>query len=53
VSYNCEESFYAGHNQMGRRISSKSQQDKIERIARLQSAIATLETYQNFFEHQG
>ena len=38
---------------MGRRISSKSQQDKLERITRLQSAIATLETYQNFFERLG
>ena len=38
---------------MGRRVSSKSQQDKLERITRLQSAIASLETYQNFFNHQG
>ncbi|NEP59660.1 MAG: transposase [Symploca sp. SIO2G7] len=38
---------------MGRRVSSKSQQDKLERITRLQTAIATLETYKNFFEHQG
>ena len=38
---------------MGRRISSKSQQDKLERITCLQSAIATLETYQNFFERLG
>jgi hypothetical protein len=38
---------------MGRRVSSKSQQDKLERISRLQSAIASLETYQNFFNRQG
>ncbi len=38
---------------MGRRVSSKSQQDKLERITRLQSAIARLETYQNFFSRQG
>ena len=38
---------------MGRRVSSKSQQDQLERITRLQSAIATLETYQNFFERLG
>ncbi len=38
---------------MGRRVSSKSQQDKLERITRLQSAIASLETYQNFFNRQG
>ena len=38
---------------MGRRISRKSQQDKLERITRLQTAIASLETYQSFFERQG
>jgi hypothetical protein len=38
---------------MGRRVSSKSQQDKLERISRLQSAIASLETYQSFFNRQG
>jgi hypothetical protein len=38
---------------MGRRVSRKSQQDKLERITRLQTAIASLETYQSFFEHQG
>ena len=38
---------------MGRRVSSKSQQDKLERISRLQSAIASLETYQSFFNSQG
>lgn len=38
---------------MGRRVSSKSQQDKLERISRLQSAIASLETYQNFCERLG
>ena len=38
---------------MGRRVSSKSQQDKLERITRLQTAIASLETYKNFFERQG
>ncbi|MBE9126948.1 MULTISPECIES: transposase [unclassified Coleofasciculus] len=38
---------------MGRRVSHKSQQDKLERITRLQTAIASLETYQNFFERQG
>ncbi|NER26017.1 MAG: transposase [Symploca sp. SIO1C2] len=38
---------------MGRRVSSKSQQDKLERITRLQTAIASLETYKNFFESQG
>ena len=43
--------FYAG--QMGRRVSRQSQQDKLERITRLQSAIATLSTYQNFFLSQG
>jgi hypothetical protein len=38
---------------MGRRVSLKSQQDKLERITRLQTAIASLEAYQNFFECQG
>ena len=38
---------------MGRRISSSTQQDKLERITRLQSAIAQLETYQKFFHRQG
>ena len=38
---------------MGRRISTKSHQDKLERITRLQSAIATLETYLHFFDRQG
>jgi hypothetical protein len=38
---------------MGRRVSSKSQQDKLERISRLHSALASLETYQNFFTRQG
>ncbi|NEQ86283.1 MAG: transposase [Moorea sp. SIO2I5] len=38
---------------MGRRISSNSPQDKLERITRLQTAIASLETYKNFFERQG
>ncbi|NEQ11985.1 hypothetical protein [Moorena sp. SIO2C4] len=38
---------------MGRRVSSKSPQDKLERITRLQTAIASLETYKNFFEGQG
>ncbi|MEQ8942952.1 MAG: hypothetical protein RIC94_00180 [Phycisphaerales bacterium] len=38
---------------MGRRISRKSQQDKLERITRLQTAIASLETYQSFFKSQG
>ncbi|NEQ10730.1 MAG: transposase [Moorea sp. SIO4E2] len=38
---------------MGRRVSSKLQQNKLERITRLQTAIASLETYKNFFERQG
>ncbi|EGJ32200.1 MULTISPECIES: hypothetical protein [Moorena] len=38
---------------MGRRVSRKSQQDTLERITRLQTAIASLETYQKFFEGQG
>lgn len=38
---------------MGRRVSSKSQQDQLERISRLQSALASLETYQSFFNRQG
>ena len=38
---------------MGRRVSSNSQQDKLQRITRLQTAIASLETYKNFFERQG
>lgn len=38
---------------MGRRISPQSQQDKLERITRLQSAIATLESHKQFFSHQG
>jgi hypothetical protein len=38
---------------MGRRVSSQSQQDKLERITRLQSALARIETYQNFFNRQG
>ena len=38
---------------MGRRISRSTQQDKLERITRLQCAIAQLETYQDFFEGQG
>ena len=38
---------------MGRRVSSHSQQDKLQRITRLQTAIASLETYKNFFERQG
>ena len=38
---------------MGRRISQKSQQDRLERITRLQSAIATLESHKNFFNRQG
>ncbi len=35
------------------RVSSHSQQDKLQRITRLQTAIASLETYKNFFERQG
>ncbi|NEO19757.1 MAG: transposase [Moorea sp. SIO1F2] len=38
---------------MGRRVSSQSQQDKLQRITRLQTAIASLETYKSFFEGQG
>ncbi|EDX70857.1 hypothetical protein MC7420_7445 [Coleofasciculus chthonoplastes PCC 7420] len=38
---------------MGKRVSRKSQHDKLERITRLQTAIASLETYQSFFERQG
>ncbi|NEO65195.1 MAG: transposase [Moorea sp. SIO4G2] len=38
---------------MGRRISQKSQLDRLERITRLQSAIATLESHKNFFLRQG
>lgn len=38
---------------MGRRGSRTSQQDRLERITRLQTAIASLETYKNFFERQG
>jgi hypothetical protein len=38
---------------MGRRISRSTQQDQLERITRLQCAIAQLETYQDFFEGQG
>ena len=38
---------------MGRRISKKSQQDRLERVTRLQSAIATLESHKNFFKRQG
>ncbi|NER50107.1 MAG: transposase [Symploca sp. SIO1A3] len=38
---------------MGRRVSPHSQQDKLQRITRLQTAIASLETYKNFFERQG
>ena len=38
---------------MGRRISPSTQQDKLERITRLQSALATLETYKDFFSRQG
>ncbi len=38
---------------MGLWVSSKSQQDKLERITRLQSAIASLETYLHFFERLG
>lgn len=34
-------------------VSRKSQHDKLERITRLQTAIASLETYQNLFECQG
>ena len=36
-----------------RRVSSQSQQDKLQRITRLQTAIASLETYKSFFERQG
>ena len=38
---------------MVRRISRLSQQEQLERITRLQSAIAQLESYKDFFSRQG
>ncbi|NER28879.1 MAG: transposase [Symploca sp. SIO1C4] len=38
---------------MKKRISLRYQQNKIERIERLQSAVATLENYKNFFLSKG
>jgi hypothetical protein len=38
---------------MVRRISRLSQQEQLERITRLQSALAQLESYKDFFSRQG
>ncbi len=38
---------------MGRRISRATQQDRLERITRLQSAIAQLQSYKDFFSSHG
>ena len=38
---------------MVRRISRFRQQDRLERITRLQSALAQLESYKDFFSRQG